>query len=438
MRSWEVIIWFAPFFISYNVNGAPVASSLSNLIGHGAGVDIAVATPYSLHRAEATHRFSDIADRAPVDKGKGPAPPDAPKKGQDQRPATPPGQRPATPPGQRPTTPQDQRPVTPPGRGEAYKLGKRGTEISGIVISKAAGTGSPSTSPKKPATGIPPSSPPRTPLTPTEDDDGDETDEDNLSNIEIDKTTGAKSMFVCKNMVMTFPAYPSSGNAVSIEKWRKNIDAYNAAKVDPCDNDYTLVKKPFPKTNKEGLHKRPKQEEWQTEHTMDGQILKAFFQTLFEGYPKTQKKPKIDPELQRKDIPKKWRSSVGTIAATQTQCDYLQQFWERRWPSRDNASMYRPPSITTGVSSLRHKLTFAVKYLLSEFPGDTHPTEFLFLPSRLNVKKSALFGVKPKNVLALEKFKNMPLHQQIDELREVVLLTAVSHTYAYVISKRFN
>lgn len=432
------MIWFAPLFLSYNVNGAPVASSLSDLIGHGAGVNIAVANPYSLHRAEATHGFSDIAERSSVDKGKGKAPPDAPKKGQDPRPVTPPGQGSATPPGQRPPTPQGQRPVTPPGKGEAYKLGECGTDNPGIVISKAAGTGSPSTSPKKPATGTPPgsppSSPPRTPFTPTEDDDGDETDEDNLSNIQPDKNTGAKSMFVCKNMVMTFPAYPSSGDAVNTEKWKKNIDAYNAAKVDPCDNDYTLVKKPFPKTKIDGLHPRPgarKPEEWQTEHTMDGQILKAFFQTLFEGYPGTQKKPKIDPELPRTAIPKKWRSSVGTIATTQTQCDYLQQFWEKRWPNKENASMYRPPSITTGVSSLRHKLTFAVKYLLSEFPGDANPTEFLFLPSRLNVKKSALFGVKPKNVIALEKFKKMPLHQQIDELREVVLLTAVSHTYAY-------
>lgn len=443
MRSWEVMIWFAPLFLSYNVNGAPVASSLSDLIGHGAGINIAVANPYSLHRAEATHRFSDIAERAPVDKGKGPAPPDAPKKGQDQRPAAPSGQGSATPPGQRPTAPQDQRPVTPPGRGEAYQLGECGTKRPGIVISKAAGTGSPSTSPKKPATGTPPSSPPRTPLTPTEDDDGDETDEDNSSNIGSGTGTGAKSMFVCKTMAMTFPVYPNSGEAVVAEDWRKNIDAYNAAKANPCDNDYTLVKlKVFPKSTIDGLHSRPgdkKQEEWQTEHAMDGQILKAFFQTLFEGYPKTLKKQKIDPELPRTAIPEKWISSVGGPADTQTQCDYLQQFWEKRWPSKDNASMYRPPSITTGVFSLSHKLTFAVKCLLSEFPGKAHyTTEFLFLPSRLNVKKSALFGVKPKNVIALEKFKKMPLHQQIDELREVVLLTAVSHTYAYDISKRFN
>ena len=314
-------------------------------------------------------------------------------------------------------------------------MGECGTDKPGIVISKVAGTGSPSTSPKKPATGSPPSSPPRTPLTPTEDDDGDETDEDSLSNIQPDKTTGAKSMHVCKNMVMTFPAYPSSGDAVSTAKWKGQIDTYNAAKVDPCDNDYTFVKKPFPKTKTDGLHARPgakKPEEWQTEHAMDGQILKAFFQTLFEGYPKTAKKPKIDPELPRTAIPKQWRSSVGKIPKPQTQCDYLQQFWEKRWASKDNASTYRPPSITTGVYSLRHKLTFAVKYLLSEFPGDTHyTTEFLFLPSRLNVKKSALFSVKPKNVINLTKFKKMPLHKQIDELREVVLLTAVSHTYAY-------
>ncbi|KAF9693005.1 hypothetical protein EKO04_009149 [Ascochyta lentis] len=411
MRSWEVIIWVAPFFLSYNVNGAPIASSLSDLIGHGAGADIVVANSCSLHRAEATHRFSDIARRAPVDKdknkdkdkgkGKGPAPPDAPKKDQGQRPATSPSQSPATPPGQRPTTPQGQRPVTPPGRGEAYKLGECGTNKPGIVISKPAGTGSPSTSPKRPATG----SPPRTPFTPTEDDDGDETDEDNLSNITPDRITGAKSMFVCTNMLMTFPAYPSSGEAVRTELWRNNIDAYNAARVNPCDNDYTLVKIPFPKHNKDRLHNRPgaaKQEEWQTEHTMDGQILKSFFQTLFEGFPATKKKPKVDPKLKRTEIPRQWRSSVGSIAATQTQCDYLQQFWEKRWPGKDNA----------------------MKYLLSQFPSKTNPTEFLFLPGRLNIKKAALFGVKPKNVVTLEKFKKMPLHQQIDELREVVLLTA--------------
>lgn len=445
MRSLEVIIWVAPFFLSYNVNGAPVTFSLSDLIGHGAGVDVAIANPYSLHRTEATHRFSDRAKRAPVDKdkgkgkgkGKGPAPPDAPKKGQDQRPATPPGQSPATPPGQRPTTPQDQRPVTPPGQGEAYKLGKCGTNNPGNVISKPGGTGSPSTSPKRPATG----SPPKTPFTPTEDDDGDETDEDNLSNITPDSATGAKSMFVCTNMLMTFPAYPGSGQVVSSELWRSNIDAYNAARADPCDDDYTLVKVPFPKNKKDRLHERPgaaKQEEWQTEHTMDGQILKSFFQTLFEGSPATKKKPKVDPKLKRTEIPRQWRSSVGSIAATQTQCDYLQQFWEKRWPGKDNASMYCPPSIMTGISSSEHRLIFAVKYLLSEFPSKTNPTEFLLLPGRLNVKKAALFGVKPKNVVALEKFRKMPLHQQIDELREVVLLTAVSHTHAYKFSERFD
>jgi hypothetical protein len=206
MRSWEVITWVAPFFLSYNVNGAPVVSSLFGPIGHGVGVDIAVTNSYSLHRAEATHRLSGIAKRTPVDKGKGPAPPDAPKKDQNQRPATPPGQRPATPPGQ--------RPVTPPGQGEAYKLGECGTNKPGLVI-------------KKPGLGCP------------------------------------------KNLLMTFPAYPGSGEAVKADIWKNNIDAYNVARVSPCDNDYKLIKISFPKHNKEGLHNRPgaaKQEEWQTEH----------------------------------------------------------------------------------------------------------------------------------------------------------------------------
>jgi hypothetical protein len=176
---------------------------------------------------------------------------------------------------------------------------------------------------------------------------------------------------------------------------------------------------------------------------MDGQVLKLFFQTLFEGTKTTSKKPKKDPEIERTEIPTQWRSSVGTIATSQTQCDYLQQFWEKRWVGQPNASMYRPrsissPSITSGISSSKHGLIFAVTYLLSESPGKTYPTEFLFLPGRLNVKKSALFSVKPKNVIGLEKFKKMPLHQRIDELREVVLLTAVSHTYAYKFSKLFN
>jgi hypothetical protein len=268
MRSWEVITWVAPFFLSYNVNGAPVVSSLFGPIGHGVGVDIAVTNSYSLHRAEATHRLSGIAKRTPVDKGKGPAPPDAPKKDQNQRPVTPPGQRPVTPPGQRPATPPGQRPVTPPGQGEAYKLGECGTNKPGLVIKKLGlGTGSPSTSPKQPAKG----SPPKTPFTPKEDDDGDdEIDEDNLSNIKPGKTTGAKSMHVCpKNLLMTFPAYPGSGEAVKADIWKNNIDAYNVARVSPCDNDYKLIIISFPKHNKEGLHNRPgaaKQEEWQTEH----------------------------------------------------------------------------------------------------------------------------------------------------------------------------
>jgi hypothetical protein len=72
-----------------------------------------------------------------------------------------------------------------------------------------------------------------------------------------------------KNLLMTFPAYPGSGEAVKADIWKNNIDAYNVARVSPCDNDYKLIKISFPKHNKEGLHNRPgaaKQEEWQTEH----------------------------------------------------------------------------------------------------------------------------------------------------------------------------
>jgi hypothetical protein len=68
-----------------------------------------------------------------------------------------------------------------------------------------------------------------------------------------------------------------------------------------------------------------------------------------------------------------------------------------------------------------------VKHLLSVYPGfEDHKTEMLLLPGRLNNKKAQLFGLDGHNVISTEEFSDMPFHQRIEELRELVLLIEVS------------
>ena len=65
--------------------------------------------------------------------------------------------------------------------------------------------------------------------------------------------------------------------------------------------------------------------------------------------------------------------------------------------------------------------------LLRAYPSDSlYQIELLLLPGRLNNKKSALFSIDGNNVISTEKFTDMPFHEKVDELREVILLMGVS------------
>lgn len=86
---------------------------------------------------------------------------------------------------------------------------------------------------------------------------------------------------------------------------------------------------------------------------MDAQIMKRFFQDMFEDVTVTEKTKEGNEaigfkrlaKIKRTDIPTKWISSARGIADKQDQCDYLDQFWTKRWADKkENASTYNPSS----------------------------------------------------------------------------------------------
>ena len=270
--------------------------------------------------------------------------------------------------------------------------------------------------------------------------------------------TGTKSMLVCGPRVnMNFPNYPSSGDVTATthrEKYEKIMVAYNAKVIDPCKDDYTFGKLPFPKSKEDGVYSYHKKSEgttkkddadiWQTEHVMDAQILKRFFQDMFEDVTVTDRTREVNEvtgskrlaTIKRTDIPAQWVSSAKGTATKQDQCDYLDQFWTKRWANKGaNASTYnRAPSTGHAVPKISKdrsvaNQTIIVAELLGVYPSDNHhEVELLLLPGRLNNKKASLFSVDGHNVISTEKFAKLSFHEKVDELRELILLMGVSTT----------
>jgi hypothetical protein len=179
----------------------------------------------------------------------------------------------------------------------------------------------------------------------------------------VQPVTGTKSMLVCGPKVnMMFPNYPSSGDVIETPiraTWEKTMVAYNAKAIDPCDSDYTFGRLPFPKPKIDKIHqylknstdgkKKDSPDIWQTEHVMDAQIMKRFFQDMFEDVTVTNRTREENEvtgskrlaTIKRADIPAQWISSAKGMAAKQDQCDYLDQFWTKRWVDKGaNASKY--------------------------------------------------------------------------------------------------
>ncbi|KAJ4343362.1 hypothetical protein N0V95_006696 [Ascochyta clinopodiicola] len=402
MRPSQVIIWFGALVLHDGATGHPAALTL--FAEHNRGRVGLTAADYHLDLREEVkidQHLSDISKRAP------------PKKGTGSGRTSPTQDPPKQDKGKGKADPQTPAPTKDKNKSKGdtvYMLGECGTERPGTLIKNLDKTGkTPARKPKTPKQ-------PKTPKPPKSTDDGEEDDE--LDKAPSDKSSGTKRMQMCKDKVdLAFPDYPSSGDvlekASTKEKWKGKLNTYNVENENPCKNDYDFKKLPFPSTKIDGVHTPLKdvkkdyaRDIWQTEHVMDAQILKRFFQELFEGVDKpTAEKARIE----RTDVPTEWISSIKGKAAKQDQCDYLKQFWNTRWGG------------VAGVDPAGN----AMKYLLSEFPGeDKYANEMLLLPGRLNNKKNQLFGIKGHNVIALKKFSSMPLHQKLDELREVVLLIA--------------
>jgi hypothetical protein len=158
---------------------------------------------------------------------------------------------------------------------------------------------------------------------------------------------------------------------------------------------------------------------------MDGQIMKRFLMDMFESQLKKQ-----PPKVERGKIPEAWISSTNGLRKgkqkPQTTCDYLEQFWTKRWDAGVNKELVNA-SEHSWARSANHALIAVVTYFLSVYPGgEQHQKELLLLPGRLNVMKSQLFSVLGRNVLSTTKFSKKSFHQRVDDLWEVILLINVS------------
>jgi hypothetical protein len=157
---------------------------------------------------------------------------------------------------------------------------------------------------------------------------------------EIDDPASArKQMRMCfDNVLLAFPKYPSSGTIIGNydKTWReKGIgNAYNAVNPNPCRNNYAFgVVKGFPTQKQDGDLFNPKgKDAWQTEHVMNGQIMKRFLMDMFE-----KQLDNGSPIIATNKIPEAWIPSTKGLRKgngkqkQQTTCDYLEQFWTKRW-----------------------------------------------------------------------------------------------------------
>ena len=186
---------------------------------------------------------------------------------------------------------------------------------------------------------------------------------------------------------MKFPTHPTSGEAIKAARYRTLIQAFGTKKARPCDDDYALVKLPFPKTQGESLN----DELWNTEHVMDAQIVQGFFESVV-----AKKKPQ----------PSSWLFKSGTTKVpAPTMENYLKEFWNLR-----------------PVNNVP-----AMEYLLREYPG-THQykNELLFLGSSINIRREHIFGFPRGDCVAARKWRDRTFNQRVNEVRECLLLIMVS------------
>jgi hypothetical protein len=247
------------------------------LYGTKAEIDIYTALTKIEKRAKPKKPKLPPINTSPGDSSKPPAGGDKkkPKKKPDSKsPKTPsdPGspkppktpQEPGSP--QSPKTPETAPPSASPK--ESIKLGKCGSKLPGKLLTNEA----PRT-PKSPKT-------PKTPVSPKGPAPGDESED----------AHGNKDLTVCpkqKPTKLIAPTYPNSGDIITRnpKKWEPIIKAFNAANIDPCENDYTFRQVSSPTKNTDGLwtpeqaSKIAQKDSWDAEHIMDVQAARSAWRT---------------------------------------------------------------------------------------------------------------------------------------------------------------
>jgi len=208
---------------------------------------------------------------------------------------------------------------------------------------------------------------------------------------------GSKKLAVCPSdaIKLIFPPYPGSTRLANKEnKKYEDNKAYDALDNSDCSDDYRFAAVDMPiVVNGQG---------WQSEHIMEGQTMKEFFKAMA-----------VDGGIRKDEVPAMWRKTqrVGTAKETsRSPCRYFGEWWVRR----------------TDIKGPEKDLN-AMTYLLREYPGDDrYLDEIVLLRTSLNGKKQRLFSSSTRNFRNKSKWLLASKNAKINELREWLLLIAVS------------
>lgn len=174
------------------------------------------------------------------------------------------------------------------------------------------------------------------------------------------------------------------------------MKAYGTTKPDPCDDDYNLKVVTYPTVPGQGLIN----ENWDTEHVMDAQIIQQFFDYLNANLPTS-------------SMPATWwsrDSQTNKIGHFQVQraSRYMRDFWEDR----------------RGSGGLT-----ATDYLLEVYPGTHQYTgELTLLGHGINRKKESIFDHRGGSCIGSSTWRAQDYWGKVDKLRECVLLAHVRVT----------
>ena len=193
---------------------------------------------------------------------------------------------------------------------------------------------------------------------------------------------------------MDFGTYPTGGEAISRARYqREGMKAFGTRRPDPCDDDYDMRVVSFPTAQYQGTANG---EAWNTEHVMDAQIVKQFFDYLSEG-----------GGLTPATLPAKWWSrdrntkqigKFGTVRPSR----YMGDFWGQRKGTGDITAM---------------------DHLLAVYPGTNYATgELTLMGFSVNGKKGSIFGERAGSCIGDRNWRSMDYWDRINALRDCILL----------------